>query len=49
VQRAKAKGDPNWKHAFEEWLENPWLLRDAERRAYKKQIEELEKWIDENC
>ena len=49
VQRAKARGDENWKNAFEEWLENAWLLRDAERRAYKKQIEDLENWIDENC
>lgn len=49
VQRAKAKGDPNWKNAFKEWVENPWLLRDAERRAYKKQIEELKNWMDENC
>jgi len=49
VQRAKARGDDNWQNAFEEWVENPWLLRDAERRAYKKQMEELKRWIDENC
>lgn len=49
VQRAKARGDANWQEAFGEWLDNPWLLRDAEMRAYDEQIKYLEDWIKHDC
>jgi hypothetical protein len=43
--RAKEAGSPNWKNAFKEWTTNPFLRRQAELRAYDRQIKSLENWL----
>ncbi len=44
-ERAKAGGNQNWKNAFKEWINNPFLRRLAELRAYDRQIKSLENWL----
>jgi len=44
-ERAKAGGSQNWKDAFKEWVNNPFLRRLAELRAYERQIKWFENWL----
>jgi hypothetical protein len=49
VERARRLGKENWQQEFKDWVENPFLLQEAEIRAYERQIEYLDRRIEEDC